>query len=128
VNCTYCEKKLNVVFAGAAWSARQIHCFDGANSMRSSSPEPILLSSTLDLLASGPLRTRLSEALNATPALELDGSKVERVSTACLQLLLSAAATARRSGGSVVVKEPSPVLSQALLDLGFAKDLLGSGV
>ena len=88
-------------------------------------PEPILLSSTLDLLAAGPLHTQLCEALNDNRALELDGSKVDRVSTACLQLLVSAATTARRSGGSLVVKEPSPVLYQALLDLGFAKDLLG---
>jgi len=100
----------------------------GGDSMRSSSPEPILLSSTLDLLASAPLQALLREALSGNPVLELDGSKVDRVSTACLQLLLSAAATARRSGGSVVVKVPSPALHQALVDLDFAKDLLGLGV
>ena len=89
-----------------------------------SSAEPILLSTSLDFLAAGPLCTQLRERLNATPSVELIGDKVERVSTACLQLIVCASASARQRGGAVTLKSPSPVLSQALLDLGLTQSLL----
>jgi len=83
-----------------------------------------MLSTSLDLLAAGPLCAQLRERLSANPSVELIGSAVERVSTACLQIIVSASATARQRGGSVMLTSPSPALSQALLDLGLTLDQL----
>ena len=88
------------------------------------SPEPVLLSPSLDFLAAGPLCAELRERLSANPSVELVGDKVERVSTACLQLIVCVAASARQRGGALTLTSPTPALSQALLDLGFSQNQL----
>jgi anti-anti-sigma regulatory factor len=82
------------------------------------------LPSTLDLLAATPLREVLRAHLENGSAIVLDGSKVERVSTACLQVLLAAALVARRRGGSFHLNAPSPALFDAVTDLGLIPHLL----
>jgi anti-anti-sigma regulatory factor len=78
----------------------------------------------LDLLAATPLREVLRAQLENDSAIVLDGSKVERVSTACLQVLLAAALAARRRGGSFQLNAPSPALFNAVTDLGLIPHLL----
>lgn len=91
--------------------------------MPNEASNPVQLASTLDLLAAGPLCEQLRERLNSDASFELDASEVERVSTACLQLLVAASLAARTRGGAVRFSKPSPALSQALADLGLDQSL-----
>ena len=79
----------------------------------------LLLAAELDLQAAEPLRERLAEALDAGGELSVDGSKVERVSTACLQVLVAAAHQARRTNLAFLVVRPSTVLERAVADLAL---------
>lgn len=79
---------------------------------------PLVLPAVLDLTAAEPLCRALRERVPAGPVL-LDGSKVERVSTPCLQVLAAGAAAALAAGRGFHVRAPSQVLSEAVADLGL---------
>lgn len=53
-------------------------------------------------------------------AILLDGSQVERTSTACLQVIAAAVATARERGATFSLRNSSATLSAAITDLGLA--------
>jgi anti-anti-sigma regulatory factor len=57
--------------------------------------------------------------------MSLDGSGVERVSTACLQVLVAACRAVRARGKMFRIDAPSPLLRAALTDLGLADAALG---
>jgi anti-anti-sigma regulatory factor len=81
-------------------------------------PAPLALPALLDLTAAEPLCRSLREALGIGPLL-LDGAAVERISTPCLQVLASAAATAAVQGLPFRLRAASPVLSAAIAGLGL---------
>jgi anti-anti-sigma regulatory factor len=91
--------------------------------MQNQASDPIHLSSVLDVLAAAPLCEELRTRLSSDELLELDGSAVERVSTACLQIILTASITARSQGAALRLTAPSPALSQAIADLGLDHSL-----
>ncbi len=91
--------------------------------MQNQASVPIHLSPVLDLLAAVPLCEELRTHLGSEDLLELDGSAVERVSTACLQIIVTASITARSQGAALRLVTPSPVLSQAIADLGLDQSL-----
>lgn len=76
------------------------------------------LPAILDLAAAEPL-ARALEAQLTSPALHIEASGVERVSTPCLQVLAAAAASAKRRGQAFLVRRPSDVLRAAIADLGL---------
>lgn len=76
----------------------------------------------LDLGAAQALCQSLRGQLLAGTPLILAGSLVERVSTAAIQVLLAAAAAARRQGLAFYLRDPSPALADALADLGLPPD------
>jgi anti-anti-sigma regulatory factor len=87
-----------------------------------------------DIAACAPLHTMLLERLAAGDSLALDASAVERVSTAGVQLLLSAAQSFISEGRAFQLNAPSQPLLQAVEDLGLQlafstlfTDNLGSG-
>lgn len=52
-----------------------------------------------------------------------DASEVERITTPCLQLLLSIAKLSKEDGVEFQVKSPSDVFSKAVEDLGMSNEL-----
>ncbi len=76
------------------------------------------LPAVLDLPAAEPFCRSLRDAL-MLEALNLDGSAVERVTTPCLQLLISASMSAAAQGVAFRIVAPSPALSAAVADLGL---------
>jgi chemotaxis protein CheX len=78
---------------------------------------------SLDLLAAGPLCRQLQERLLSGAPMMLDGGAVDRVSTPCLQLLVASRRSAEARGLRFELREPSPVLSEALADLGLQQFL-----
>ncbi len=56
----------------------------------------------------------------------LDGSQVQRVSTACLQVLVAACQSARAHQVPYVLDAPSTALSAAMQDLGLSPVMLGA--
>jgi chemotaxis protein CheX len=74
----------------------------------------------LDLAAADALCRTLREGL-ALDDLMLDGRAVERVSTPCLQLLLSAAMSASAQGARFRIASPSDALSTAIAELGLGE-------
>lgn len=84
----------------------------------------IKLGSVLDLAASDNLREKFLEASASVVDLEVDGSAVDRVGTACLQVLLSAAKTMRSRGGRFSMRQTSPALRAGMIDLGLQDELM----
>ena len=83
----------------------------------------ITLQAVLDLTAAEPLhRTLLDHARTGDPLI-ISGAAVERVSTAVIQVLLAAAADGRSRGVAFHLRDPSPVLLNALADLGVVRYL-----
>jgi chemotaxis protein CheX len=83
----------------------------------------LVLPATLDLTAAEPLHRALLDRARTGDSLVVIGAAVERVSTAVIQVLLAAAAEAHSRGNSFLLRDPSPVLTDALVDLGVASHL-----
>lgn len=81
------------------------------------------LPAELDLGAAEPLRAALARAIDTGTALGIDGAAVERISTACLQVLLATARAAERGGLGFRILNPSQVLSDAVRDLALQDHL-----
>jgi anti-anti-sigma regulatory factor len=78
-----------------------------------------LLPPSLDLLGAKPLCQQLpAKVLSAEPIL-LDGSRVERISTPCIQILVAALKSAEARGTPFRLSNPSTALAEALVDLGL---------
>lgn len=52
-----------------------------------------------------------------------DASKVERITTPGVQLLLATSGTAKARGGKVLVQEPSEAFTNIISELGFSNQL-----
>ncbi|KQN37412.1 hypothetical protein ASG37_10165 [Sphingomonas sp. Leaf407] len=72
---------------------------------------PLPLSAVLDTAAAPALRDLLVERLSAGEPLLLDGSGVERIGQACLQVLIAAETAARAAGVAFAIDAPSPALA-----------------
>ena len=72
---------------------------------------------------SEPLHRALLDRVRTGDPLNVTGATVERVSTAVIQVLLAAATEARSRGNSFLLRDASPVLTDALVDLGVASHL-----
>jgi anti-anti-sigma regulatory factor len=77
------------------------------------------LGSILDLRAAQPLRDCLLAVLENGKPLRLEAAAVERVSTACIQVLLAGGAAFKEAGLGFRVQQPSETLVAALGDLGL---------
>ena len=82
----------------------------------------IKLPAQLDMTALSGLREELVAAMESAGTLQVDGSRVERVGTPAIQLLLATAKAFSAEGRRFVLKSPSEALSSALDDLGLALD------
>jgi anti-anti-sigma factor len=85
----------------------------------------ILLPSVLDLPAAGELREALLDALarKTSSDLVLKAAGVERISTACVQVMLAAAASFQSVSRRLVVERPSAAVIETFKHLGLAADL-----
>jgi anti-anti-sigma regulatory factor len=81
------------------------------------------LPTVLDLTAAEPLHRVLLDRVRTGDPLIVGGAAVERVSTAVIQVLLAAATEARSRGSSFLLHDASPVLTDALTDLGVTSHL-----
>jgi chemotaxis protein CheX len=95
--------------------------------MNSSSIEPLIsnaraafvLPPSLELAQAEPLHAALSGLIAREGPLCIEGGGVERVSTACVQVLAAAAIAARGSRRPFELASPSSILSNAVRDLGL---------
>jgi anti-anti-sigma regulatory factor len=81
------------------------------------------LAASLDLSRATALHGELQSLAARNIDMVVDGSDVEIVSTACLQLLVAAAADARRRGVRFTMRARSEVLQQSVADLGLVMHL-----
>jgi len=72
----------------------------------------IALPSVLDTPAASVLHSTFCDAIGRDESLLINGSAVERVGQACLQVLTAAALQARQSGLAFRIDEPSPQLAE----------------
>ena len=86
----------------------------------------LVLATSLDRLAAAPLCRTLQERLLAGEPLTLDGSGVERVSTAAIQVLVAASRSAASHDIAFRLDGASGALTEALADLGLAGTLPGT--
>jgi len=83
------------------------------------------LSPSLDIVSVADLKKGLSSLLESSPLdnFELDGSEVEKITTPCIQLLISFDKAAVEAGKKVSLKAPSEVMQRALSDIGLQNKL-----
>ena len=81
------------------------------------------LGATLDLRAAPPLKAAMLRALDKQRPLTLDASSVERLSTACIQLLVACGSAFKNAGHALTLSEPSESFSAAFADLGLEPEL-----
>ena len=84
------------------------------------SSESFALPPMLDFAAAPALAHALRQHVAVVEGVVLDGSLVDRVSTPCLQILLATAIDAQSRGASFRLREPSPVLTNAIAELGLS--------
>ncbi|MDE0877282.1 MAG: STAS domain-containing protein [Sphingomonas bacterium] len=77
------------------------------------------LVSVLDTPAATPLRRGLLRLAETAEPIQLDGSAVDRVGTACLQVLSAGQAAARHAGREFRIADPSPALVEMATLAGF---------
>jgi chemotaxis protein CheX len=82
-----------------------------------------VLPDVLDIGAASSLKEGLIEAGSTTDQITVDGSKVERVSTPVVQILLASARDFTAEGQSFHLCDASQPLVLAFEDLGVAEDL-----
>jgi anti-anti-sigma regulatory factor len=84
------------------------------------------LAAELDVTAADALLGELQRRVAQRDPILMDGSAVERISTACMQVLAAAAIAAQASGLPFDTIAPSAVLRDAILDLGLGHLLGGA--
>ena len=81
--------------------------------------EALCLPATLDLTGADALLGRLQDRFARDDALLIDGSAVEQISSACMQVLVAARVHACARGTPFRMKAMSPVLRDAAHDMGL---------
>ena len=96
--------------------------------MHTTSPSPPAwqLAAELNLPAADALLAGLQRHMAEREPILLDGSAVERISTACVQVLAAAAIAAQATGLAFETIAPSAVMRRAIADLGLAHVLGGA--
>jgi len=80
----------------------------------------LILPSISDLTAADSLHVRLCALLAQHENVAVNAGAAERLSTACLQILVAAALAARARGIGFVIRAPSSVFRAAVADLGLS--------
>lgn len=88
-----------------------------------SKKKPLALPAVLDMAGAETLHSLLSSQLAPSETVTVSAGDVERVSTACIQLLIAFARSAEAVGGACRIESPSPVLEAAFADLGLSSEL-----
>ncbi len=79
----------------------------------------VVLEAALGIRDARALHEKLNAVLAAATAVVLDGSRIERLDAAAMQVLAGFTRTARKRGLALTWQSPSPVLQQAARVLGF---------
>ncbi|MEI2385252.1 STAS domain-containing protein [Breoghania sp. JC706] len=80
------------------------------------------LPENLDIEAASELKAALMAESRGDRAVCIDARRVDRVGTACIQVLLSAGRTLSAEGCPVTIVAPSPALIAAFADLGLVEE------
>ena len=98
------------------WMKMQVHA----------EPHPLFLPQSMDLTRADALHGAVQACVAGDTIVRLNGSAVEYISTACLQILVAAAVATRGQSRSFIIDAPSEVLRTAARDLALA-EMLGMG-
>ena len=79
----------------------------------------VVLEAALGIRDARAMHEQLNTVLAAATAVVLDGSRVERLDAAAMQVLVGFTRAAREQGLALTWQNPSPVLQQAARVLGF---------
>ena len=85
----------------------------------------LTLDPVLDLRAAAPLKDALLQGLERKIPLLIDAGQVNRMSTACVQVLTAFMLEAQKIGTSLSLKNSSTAFDAAFADLGLAHILSG---
>ncbi len=88
--------------------------------------DAFVLPAVLDISAAEKLLEKFRE-LNTDTKIILDASKVQRITTPCIQIILSAHKTIKNKNGSLEIKNASDACKDAFYDIGLADEFNGWG-
>lgn len=89
----------------------------------SDSGGPIELPSYSDLSHAADIKDGILQAIGDVDQIVINGSKVERMDTSVIQLLVAARESLAGESVDVVFSEPSEVMTRSFSDLGLADEL-----
>ena len=84
----------------------------------------VSLGSALDMRQADRLKQALEQALVKGRVIKVDASLVERLSTACVQILIAATAAMEKAGIAFTLLRPSEVFVESFNDLGLRPVLM----
>jgi anti-anti-sigma regulatory factor len=90
---------------------------------KSRKPRVLVLEGVCNIQQAAELKARLVDELGPGKDLVIDGSAVEEVDTAIVQLLIAATAAARSQGGTLRWQSPSAALRRCAETIGLAAQL-----
>ncbi|NVJ97629.1 MAG: STAS domain-containing protein [Alphaproteobacteria bacterium] len=85
--------------------------------------QELVLTEILDISAGDPLKAEMCEQLAKKETLTVNASRVRKISTPCVQVLIAAGIEAERLGLAFHITRPSSVFSDSFQNLGLSEYL-----
>lgn len=95
------------------------HNMDPVHVEQTANAAHVALEASLSIQDARVLHEKLGTVLGAAKTIVVDGSRVERLDTAVMQVLAGFVRSARERGLALSWRSPSPALQQAIHVLGF---------
>tara|TARA_R110002096_G_scaffold420735_1_gene625960 strand:- start:567 stop:857 length:291 start_codon:yes stop_codon:yes gene_type:complete len=84
--------------------------------------QTIILDSVMDLITAGKLKAQLVEAADSYGKITIDGEKVDRILSPCIQLLVVADQEISKNNEGLKLINASDEMVEALKDIGLEKE------
>ena len=81
--------------------------------------EKIAMCGTFDISSATEFKDTLQKALDLSPNIIIDAKELDKITTPCIQLLLSASKSANKNKGKLTLDGFSEDMEKAFSDLGF---------
>lgn len=90
----------------------------------SNKTDEIKLAPSMDIIAAEKFKEQLLAAINDAGKVTINASDVDRITTPCIQLFLSADKELANNGGALKMINASDITISALKDIGLEKEYL----
>lgn len=80
---------------------------------------PVAMQGSFDISSATEFKETLEKSIKSSPELIIEAGKLEKITTPCIQLLLSASQSVMKKKGKLILQDPSKEMEKAFTDIGF---------